>query len=360
MSIRWLWNDAAEVPRQGCTSLSEYTPMLLKVQGILGGTFDPPHNAHMDMARAAYTQLGLDIVRLMPAGDPWQKQGVDISEAEHRLAMVELLASEDPRLVVDDTEILRSGPTYTIETIEQLEERPVLILGSDAALGIPTWHRGDEIIDMTDIAVAPRPGVVRQDVEAAVGGEVIWLEMDPVNLSSTMIRMLAGSGDDYTEVVPESIGRYIAAHGLYGPRENRQGSSLSSIGMSNQANTATPDAIEAARAAAVVLDAKSGEDISILDLSDLLVVTDIFVLVTGTSRRSVLTLADETVAALRELDRSPIRKEGTDYGKWVLLDYGDVVIHLFDRETREYYDLERLWAGAPRVELEPTSSTAEA
>jgi nicotinate-nucleotide adenylyltransferase len=334
--------------------------MLLKVQGILGGTFDPPHNAHMDMARAAYTQLGLDIVRLMPAGDPWQKQGVDISEAKHRLAMVELLALEDPRLVVDDTEILRSGPTYTIETIEQLKERPVLILGSDAALGIPTWHRGDEIIDMADIAVAPRPGVVRRDVEAAVGGEVIWLEMDPVDLSSTMIRMLAGSGDDYTEVVPESIARYIAAHGLYGSRENRQDSSLSSIGMSNQANTATPDAIEAARAAAVVLDAKSGEDISILDLSDLLVVTDIFVLVTGTSRRSVLTLADETVAALRELDRSPIRKEGTDHGKWVLLDYGDVVIHLFDRETREYYDLERLWAGAPRVELEPTSSTAEA
>jgi ribosome-associated protein len=74
----------------------------------------------------------------------------------------------------------------------------------------------------------------------------------------------------------------------------------------------------------------------------------------------VLTLADEVVEALRGLDRRPIRKEGTDHGKWVLLDYGDVVIHLFDRQTREYYDLERLWADAPRIEFEPSSSTTEA
>ena len=334
--------------------------MLVGVQGILGGTFDPPHNAHIEMATAAYAQLGLDAVRLMPAGNPWQKHDVGVSDTEHRLAMVELLAAVDPHLVVDDIEILREGPTYTIDTIERLEERSVLILGSDAALGMPTWHRADEIAAYVDIAVAPRPGVVKADVEAAVGGEVIWLDMEPVDLSSTMIRLLARSGADYSEYVPGSIARYIAAEGLYQPRENRHGVPLSSTGMSTRTNTATPDAIEAARAAAAALDDKSGENIAILDLSDLLVVTDIFLLVTGTSRRNVLTLADEAVAALREIDRRPIRKEGTDHGKWVLLDYGDVVIHLFDRETRQYYDLERLWAGAPRIEFEPTPSTTEA
>jgi nicotinate (nicotinamide) nucleotide adenylyltransferase/ribosome silencing factor RsfS/YbeB/iojap len=334
--------------------------MLLGVQGILGGTFDPPHNAHIEMARAAYTQLGLDAVRLMPAGDPWQKHDVGVSDAAHRLEMVKLLAAADPYLVVDKTEVLRGGSTYTIDTIEKLEERSVLILGSDAALGMPTWHRAGEISEFVDIAVAPRPGVVRADVEAAVGGPVVWLDMDPVNLSSTMIRLLARSRGDYSDLVPDSIARYIAAEGLYQPRENRHGDSLSSAVMTNRANTATPDAIAAARTAAAALDDKAGEDIAILDLSDLLVVTDIFVLVTGTSRRNVLTLADETAAALRELDRRPIRKEGTDHGKWVLLDYGDVVIHVFDRETREYYDLERLWAGAPRIEFEPTSSTTEA
>lgn len=122
---------------------------------------------------------------------------------------------------------------------------------------------------------------------------------------------------------------------------------------------ATQDAIDAARAAAVAIDAKSGEDVVLLDLSRLLVVIDVFVLATGTSRRNVLTLVDEAVAALRVIDRQPIRKEGADHGQWVLLDYGDVVIHVFDRQTREYYDLERLWADAPRIEFEPSSSAAE-
>jgi ribosome-associated protein len=274
--------------------------------------------------------------------------------------MAELLAAEDPCLVVDDTEMARSGPTYTIETIEQSDERCVLILGSDAALGMPTWHRGDEIAGLADIAVAPRPGVIRGEVEAAVGGPVIWLDMDPVDLSSTMVRQLVRSGASCKELVPRAVAEYIAAEGLYRPRRSRHGDSLSSSVMSKHTQTASPDAIEAARVAAVALDAKSGEDIAILDLSDLLVVTDIFVLVTGTSRRNVLTLADEAIAALREHDRRPIRKEGTDHGKWVLLDYGDIVIHLFDHETRQYYDLERLWAGAPRIEFEPTSSTTEA
>lgn len=130
--------------------------------------------------------------------------------------------------------------------------------------------------------------------------------------------------------------------------------------MSRISPGATPDAIEAARAAATALDAKSGEDVILFDMSKLLVVTDVFVLATGSSRRNVLTLVDETVAALREIDRHPIRKEGTDHGQWVLVDYGDIVIHVFDRVTREYYDLERLWADAPRIEFEPSSSTAEA
>lgn len=333
--------------------------MLLCVQGILGGTFDPPHNAHLAMANAACAQLGLDGVLLIPAGDPWQKEGFGVSESAHRLAMVELLAAEDERLIADAREIERKGPSYTIDTIEQLEEPAVLILGADAALGMPSWHRFEDILDMIDLAVAPRPGVSQEAVEIALGRRVTWLEMEPVDLSSTLIRQLIRSGGDISNLIPVSIVNYIEAEGLYEYRENRHPDSLSSKPMTKRSHTAAPDAIAAARLAAEALDEKSGEDIALLDLSDLLVVTDIFVLATGTSRRNVLTLADETVEALRKLDRTPIRKEGTDYGKWVLLDYGDVVIHLFDRETRAYYDLERLWASAPRIEFEPSSSTTE-
>jgi ribosome-associated protein len=124
--------------------------------------------------------------------------------------------------------------------------------------------------------------------------------------------------------------------------------------------TATPDAIEAARAAAAAIDDKNGEDILLLDLSSLLVVTDVFVVASGTSNRHVRTLVDEAEEALKVIGRRPLRREGVDHGEWVLLDYGDVVIHVFDRPTRAYYELERLWADAPMIDFERSPSNIDA
>ncbi len=96
-----------------------------------------------------------------------------------------------------------------------------------------------------------------------------------------------------------------------------------------------------------------------MDVSDLLVVTDIFLIATGTSSRQVKSLVAEVERVLKEsMDRRPLRREGVDHGKWALLDLGDVVVHAFDHETRDYYSLELLWADAPRIEYEP--ATAEA
>lgn len=96
-----------------------------------------------------------------------------------------------------------------------------------------------------------------------------------------------------------------------------------------------------------------------LDISELLVVTDIFVIASGTSNRHVRSLADDVEARLAlELDRKPLRREGREHSLWVLLDYGDMVVHVFDQETRDYYQLERLWADAPVIEFEPAPSEA--
>ncbi len=96
----------------------------------------------------------------------------------------------------------------------------------------------------------------------------------------------------------------------------------------------------------------------LLDVSGLLVITDVFVIASGTSRRHVLTLADEVEERLKHLDRRPLRREGLEHATWVLLDYGDVVVHLFDEPTRRYYDLERLWSDAPRTEFDPAAAGA--
>lgn len=97
---------------------------------------------------------------------------------------------------------------------------------------------------------------------------------------------------------------------------------------------------------------------ALLDVSGLLVITDVFVIASGTSRRHVLTLADEVEERLKHLDRRPLRREGLEHATWVLLDYGDVVVHLFDEPTRRYYDLERLWSDAPRTEFDPAAAGA--
>jgi ribosome-associated protein len=105
---------------------------------------------------------------------------------------------------------------------------------------------------------------------------------------------------------------------------------------------------EAAVAAARAAAAKQAEHIAILDVHGLIVITDYFVICSGTSERQVKTIVEEVETSLRGLDRRPVRREGETEGRWVLLDYVDVVVHVFADEEREYYDLERLWRDAPR------------
>ncbi len=114
-----------------------------------------------------------------------------------------------------------------------------------------------------------------------------------------------------------------------------------------------------ALAAAAAISDKKGFDVVLLDVSDLVVVTDVFLIATGTSSRHVKTLVEEVDRVLKEdLERRPLRREGVEHGKWVLLDHGDVVVHAFDRETRDYYSLELLWADAPRIEYEEAIAEA--
>jgi ribosome-associated protein len=113
-------------------------------------------------------------------------------------------------------------------------------------------------------------------------------------------------------------------------------------------------ALAAARAAA----AKQAEDVAILDVHGLIVITDYFVICSGGTERQVKTIVEEVERSLRKRDRRPIRREGETEGRWVLLDYVDVVVHVFAEEEREYYDLERLWRDAPRIELEEPGKAA--
>lgn len=195
-------------------------PILPGVQrGILGGTFDPPHVAHLFAGEAAYRELTLDVVTFLPAGAPWQKAGSAVSAPAHRLEMTRLATEPAAYFEVDDREVRRDGWTYTIDTLDTFppDERVVLILGADAARGVPTWHRSRDVIDRVRFAILPRPGVERSQVDAALAGaEVVWLDTPEIELSGTMLRARARAGHSLRFLVPDPVWRYVLEHGLYG------------------------------------------------------------------------------------------------------------------------------------------------
>jgi nicotinate-nucleotide adenylyltransferase len=185
------------------------------VYGILGGTFDPPHVAHLAAAHTAFEQLGLDHVRLMTAGDPWQKSDQVVASAHHRWSMTQLAAAEATYLVPDDTEIVRIGPTYTIDTLDGLGPGVVLILGTDSALTIPSWHRADDLLSRVSIAVVKRPTVSFDEVRAAIGDVFEALDMPTLDLSASQIRSHISQGRSPRFLVPDSVLSYIESNRLY-------------------------------------------------------------------------------------------------------------------------------------------------
>jgi nicotinate-nucleotide adenylyltransferase len=184
--------------------------------GILGGTFDPIHIAHLHAGETALYAADLDRVLFVPAGDPWQKGTRELTPAAQRLEMTRLATAGMDRFEADDREIRRAGPTFTIDTLLSFpaEEELFLILGADAALGLPTWHRREAIAERAGVLVVPRPGTSLAAVAETVPTATI-LDMSALGISSTSIRYLAASGRPYRYLVSSEVHRFITSTGLY-------------------------------------------------------------------------------------------------------------------------------------------------
>lgn len=165
---------------------------------------------------AARNLLDLDIVTYLTAGDPYQKAGMPMSSKDHRWRLTELGVSDVEYFEADDREVQRDGPSYMAETLDSFpaDEEIFLILGADAAVGLPTWHRWEDVVERATVAVISRPGVAEEEV-AAIGCPYLWLDTPGIPISSTMLRARAEAGRSLRFFVPDPVWRYIDDEKLY-------------------------------------------------------------------------------------------------------------------------------------------------
>ena len=197
--------------------------------GLYGGAFDPPHNAHLALACAAVSQLGLQRLHIVPTGSAWHKSR-PLSSAAHRLAMCRLAFAGDARFVVDASELQRPGPSYTIDTLRQLQAQYpgaqlFLQMGADQASAFHGWRQAGDILRMAIISIAERPLQTCEDGIsdpsnplpglAADAARIRRLRLPAMPHSATEVRRRAAAGLPLDGLVPAAVARYIAQHHLY-------------------------------------------------------------------------------------------------------------------------------------------------
>ncbi len=195
--------------------------------GILGGTFNPPHLGHLVCAQEAYRELDLDRVMLIPARVPPHKPVDEEPGPAHRLELCRRAVRDDDRFEVSDLELSRDGPSFTVDTLQELSSRAphnelVLIVGGDIAAGLPRWREPERVLELATLAVAKRRGTARATVDDALGGlaggdRARFFAMPRNGISSTMVRRRVRAGQPIRYFVPDAVMEYIQRHGLYSP-----------------------------------------------------------------------------------------------------------------------------------------------
>ncbi len=191
---------------------------LIKIKNcaLFGGTFDPFHNGHLHLIKSLVSTNRFERFVVVPAGDPYQKASP--VSAKDRFAMT-ALALHGEAVTVSDCEIRRTGPSYAIDTVEEIArifpaERYTWILGSDAFAGIQEWHRFEELAKMVDFLVVTRPGAEKVKDIPGVRFEIV--EIGAPDISSTDLRSRIGKGEEVSSLIPDAVIDYIKGNGLYG------------------------------------------------------------------------------------------------------------------------------------------------
>ena len=317
---------------------------------IFGGTFDPVHRGHLGALQSICEHLSPVEVYWVLSARPPHKQSTSAS-IEQRYKMLQIALQDEPQHIADRTEIDRQARSYTYDTVLAFQRRfadrnLVLIIGADSLQQLHAWYRYEDLVDQVNIIALNRPGYNVQvpeylgsrlvdsiaELRAHAAGKLLCYPHTEFDVSSTRLRSIlrlplddrSNEEEQYLRdnIKPEVLD-YIFNQKLYitesmGPKE-----------LKDQVVTSLEDL--------------KGVDITTLDIAEISDFADYMIVVSGTSDTHVKALARAASDDLRRRGVKPLNEDGADLGEWVLVDFGDVVLHVMRPEVREYYDLEKLW-----------------
>lgn len=335
--------------------------------GIFGGSFNPPHNGHVNSLTTVQKKMGFDVIHIIPNNRNPLKIPTETPGNEHRLEMTkQAFSSYGQAFIVDDVELKRGGKSYTVDTIKELLKKYkanelYLIIGADNFESFSDWKDYKKILELCNIVVTTRPGyqipesetewpdyiaplVEESDfgtLELKTGRSVEFITLDDLDISSSELRKKLRLGRPVDKFLPLAVETYIKEHGLY--KANKEKIS---------------DFKKFTEFCAQILFDKKGIAVRGFDIQKLSTTCDYTLIASGTSTRHTSSMAENLIKAIKEeFNIYPLGVEGMDEGRWVVVDYGALIVHLFYDFVRQEYRLEQLWKEG--VELTLKDQTAK-
>jgi nicotinate-nucleotide adenylyltransferase len=324
--------------------------------GIFGGSLNPPHMGHVQSLQTVLKKSGLGEIRVIPAHQNPLKVPIEGPSADQRLKMAELaIQGFGPSFKVDDQEIRRGGKSYTIDTIKNLRQTIsaddlYLIIGMDKLEELESWKNIGDILKETNLIITSRPGFrfpesvddlptfIKREVlefdfnfiELKTGRNIQFVKIEDIAVSSTELRKWIRMGKNISKYVPLSVEAYIKENNLY----KSQGDRVKSYA-------------DFTKTCADNLFSKKAISVRGYDLRDMSAPSEFTLVASGTSTRHASSLGENLMKAVKEqFNLYPQNVEGIDEGRWVVIDYGSLIVHIFYDYVRQEYSIENLWAQA--------------
>lgn len=321
--------------------------------GIFGGSFNPPHMGHLNAIQTVAKKAGLGKVHIVPAAQNPLKTPVEGPTPEQRVELTRLAFSQyGDAYYIDDQEIMRGGMSYTVDTVMNLRQKYdandlYLIVGADKFEELAQWKDYQKILTETNLIVTTRPGYDMPEsleempgflkpmvsdfdfnfIELNTGRNIQFITLRDVEISSSELRKWLRSGKPVEKYLPLAVESYIKEHRLYRNLGDRIG-----------------DYEKFTKFCADVLFSKKGINVRGFDLTQISAPSEYTLIASGTSTRHAAAMAENIAMAVKEeYNVHPQSVEGIDEGRWVLVDYGSLIIHIFYDFVRQEYNLENLW-----------------